>query len=462
MPALAKIVPPERALPPLRLIRTIIRNPIEAWPKPVYEQPVFRSRAFGRETVFITEPDLVQQVLVEKADAFVKAQSLQRALRPALGDGILTADGARWRWQRRATAPIFRHERVRSFIPAMIEAAERTRDRWLAHPAGAELNVAHEMMRTTFDIIVETMLSGRSSIDVERTEQGIRTYLEATSWAIALNLLGLPQWTPYPGKHRSDAARNYLRSELLRLVAQGREAKSGRDDLLSLLLSASDPETGQAMDDRQIADNLLTFITAGHETTALALTWTFYLLSLHPEIEQRLVQEVETVTCGAAVSDRHIEHFTLARQVLQEAMRLYPPAPVIVRAALVDVSIGDHLIHKDSAIYIPVYALHRRPELWEAPDEFRPERFGAEESRTRHRYAYLPFGAGPRICIGMSFAMVEATVILAVIAQAVRVRLRPAFEPTLKLRVTLRPGTGMPMHVERRQPTATPPISSQN
>jgi cytochrome P450 len=139
-PALARIDPPEQALPPVRLIRTIVRNPIEAWPKPVYEQPVFRSRAFGRETVFITEPDLIQEVLVEKADAFVKAQSLQRALRPALGDGILTADGARWRWQRRATAPIFRHERIRSFIPAMIQAAERTRDRWLTQP-GSELNV---------------------------------------------------------------------------------------------------------------------------------------------------------------------------------------------------------------------------------------------------------------------------------------------------------------------------------
>ena len=174
------------------------------------------------------------------------------------------------------------------------------------------------------------------------------------------------------------------------------------------------------------------------------------------------MQEVETVTCGAAVSDCHIDHFKLARQVLQEAMRLYPPAPVIVRAALVDVSIGDHLVHKDSAIYIPVYALHRRPELWEAPDDFRPERFGTEESRTRHRYAYLPFGAGPRVCIGMSFAMVEATVILAVLAQAVRVRLRPAFGPMLKLRVTLRPGTGMPMLVERRQPAATPLIGSRN
>jgi cytochrome P450 len=162
------------------------------------------------------------------------------------------------------------------------------------------------------------------------------------------------------------------------------------------------------------------------------------------------VREVETVTCGEPVSDRHIEHFTLARQVLQEAIRLYPPAPVIVRAALDDVLIGDHRVLKNSAIYIPVYALHRRPELWDAPDEFRPERFGVEATRTRHRYAYLPFGAGPRICIGMSFAMVEATVILAVLVRAVRIRLRPAFEPTLKLRVTLRPGTGMPMHMEGR------------
>ncbi len=446
---LAKVTPPEQALPPVRLIRTIIRNPIEAWPKPVYEQPVFRSRAFGRETVFITDPDLIQEVLVEKADAFVKAQSLQRALRPALGDGILTADGARWRWQRRATAPIFRHERSQSFIPAMIQAAERTRDRWLTQ-VGSEINVVHEMMRTTFDIIVETMLSGRGSIDTDRVEQGIGTYLESTSWAIAFNLLGLPQWVPYPGKRHSGNAQTYLRSELLRLVAEGRATKTRRDDLLSLLLQASDPETGQVMNDRQIADNLLTFITAGHETTALALTWTFYLLSLYPEIEERVVREVEAVTRGDDLSVDHIGELTFTRQVLQEAMRLYPPAPVIVRAATEDIAIGEHQISKDSAIYVPVYALHRRPELWDVPDEFRPERFGVDESRGRHRYAYLPFGAGPRICIGMSFAMTEAALVLAVLIRTIRPRLRQGFQPTLKLRVTLRPGTGMPMTLEQR------------
>jgi cytochrome P450 len=449
-PALARITPPEQPLPPVRLIRTIVRNPIEAWPKPVYEQPVFRSRAFGRETIFITEPDLIQEVLVSQAGAFRKAESLRRALRPALGDAILTAEGSHWRWQRRATAPIFRHERIRSFVPLMIKAAERTRDKWLAQPAGAEINVAQEMMRTTFDIIVQTMMSGPGSIDVARVEQGIRTYLESTSWAIAFGLLGLPQWTPYPGKGKAGRARGYLRSELLRLAEQRRGAEAERDDLISLLLQASDPETEQAMDDREVADNLLTFITAGHETTALALTWTFYLLSLHPEIEERLVQEVEAVTDGNALSEDHIERLGFVSQVLHEAMRLYPPAPVVVRAARQDVWIGSELIAKDSAVYIPLYALHRRRELWDAPEEFRPERFAAEAGRARHRYAYLPFGAGPRICIGMSFAMIEATVILAVLIRAVRLRLRPGFQPTLKLRVTLRPGTGMPMSVQPR------------
>jgi cytochrome P450 len=449
-PALARIIPPEQPLPPVRLIRTIVRNPIEAWPKPVYEQPVFRSLAFGRETVFITEPDLIQEVLVTQADAFRKAESLRRALRPALGDAILTAEGSRWRWQRRATAPIFRHERIRSFVPMMIEAAERTRDKWLAQHPGAEINVAHEMMRTTFDIIVQTMLSGAGSIEVGRVEQGIRTYLDSTSWAIAFGLLGLPQWTPYPGKGKAGRARDYLRSELLRLAAQRRGAEAERDDLISLLLQASDPETGQAMDDREVADNLLTFITAGHETTALALTWTFYLLSLHPEIEERVVDEVETVTAGAAFSENHVDRLGFISQVLQEAMRLYPPAPVVVRAANYDVSIAGVSIAKDSAVYIPLYAVHRRRGLWEAPEEFRPERFAAEPSRARHRYAYLPFGAGPRICIGMSFAMIEATVVMAVLIRTVRLRLRPGFLPTLKLRVTLRPSTGMPMTVQRR------------
>ncbi|WP_288586386.1 cytochrome P450, partial [uncultured Methylobacterium sp.] len=284
-PVLARITPPAQPLGPWRFLSTVVRNPLEAWPETIYREPVYTSTVLGNSSLFVMAPNLIRRVMVDDADAFEKSEVLRRALSPALGDAILTADGARWRWQRRAAAPIFRAERIRSFVPAMIAAAERTRDA-LAAASGDEVDLAQTMMRTTFEIIVETMLPGAGGIDAARVERGITDYLESTSWVVALTLLRAPAWLPFPGRAKAERAKTYLRDELLRLAAEGRRTGTeGRNDLLSLLLAARDPETGQAMDDRDVADNLLTFVTAGHETTALALTWALYLLSHHPESE---------------------------------------------------------------------------------------------------------------------------------------------------------------------------------
>lgn len=451
LPPAARIDPPAAPLPPLRFIRTVVRNPVETWPQAVYREPAYRSSFLGHPTLFVMDPALIREVMVDQADAFEKSEVLRRSLSPALGDAILTADGARWRWQRRAAAPIFRNERIVNFLPAMIGAAERTRDALAALPAGSEVDLARTMMRTTFDIIVETMLSGPGAIDAARVERGITDYLESTSWIFALTLMRLPSWTPFPGRRRAERARSYLRDELLRLVAEGRRTGTeGRNDLLSLLLAARDAETGQAMTDRDVADNLLTFVTAGHETTALALTWTLYLLARHPEIEARVVAEIAAVTDGGPLLPGHVEALAYTRQTIQEAMRLYPPAPVVVRAALQPVEIGGERIDAGTPVTVPIYAIHRHARLWDDPDRFDPDRFAPEAVRARDRYAYLPFGAGPRICIGMSFALMEAVAILAVLVRALAFRLRPGFVPTLKQRITLRPAEGMPLRVGPR------------
>ncbi|HEY8563937.1 MAG TPA: cytochrome P450 [Beijerinckiaceae bacterium] len=446
---LAKVTPPERPLGSFALIATVVRNPIEAWPRAVYEAPVYRSVLFGRPTLFVTEPDLVREVLVAQADAFDKAESMRRALRPALGDGILTADGAHWRWQRRATAPIFRHERLLAFGDAMLGAADRALSRLQAR-SGTEIDLASEMMHTTFDIIVDTMLSSTGDIEVAQVDRDVTHYLESTSWLVAYALLRAPHWLPYPGQRRAERARDDLRAEIMRLVAERRRGGTAWPDLIALLLDARDPDSGRAMDDQEIADNLLTFITAGHETTALALTWTFYLLSHHPAVERRLLDEIETVTGGGALRTEHLEGLAYARQVLQEAMRLYPPAPVIVRAANRDLRLGGEPIAAGTPVYVPVYALHRHVRLWSSPDSFDPDRFAAEPARERHRFAYLPFGAGPRICIGTTFAMLEAVAILATVLRGVRLSTRPGHVPRPKLRITLRPADGMPMQVTAR------------
>ncbi|ACA20913.1 cytochrome P450 [Methylobacterium sp. 4-46] len=450
-PTTARLDPPEAPLAPLRYIRTVVRNPVETWPRAVYRDRVYQSTFLGRATLFVMDPGLVRTVLVDRAESFEKSEVLRRSLSPALGDAILTADGARWRWQRRAAAPIFRNERILGFLPAMIAAAERTREALKGLPPGTEADLAQVMMRTTFDIIAATMLSSHGRIDVARVERGITDYLESTSWIFALTLLRAPAWMPFPGRRRSEAARTYLRDELLRLVAEGRAGGvEGRDDLLSLLVAARDPESGRAMDDRDVADNLLTFVTAGHETTALALAWTLYLLALHPAIEARVVAEVEAVTGGGPLAPHHVEALGFTRQAIQEAMRLYPPAPVLVRAALEEVDVGGHRIGPGTPVTVPIYAIHRHALLWDEPDRFDPDRFAPEAAKARDRYAYLPFGAGPRICIGMSFALMEAVAILAVLIRDLRFALRPGFVPTLKQRITLRPAEGMPMRVAPR------------
>ncbi|SEP49335.1 Cytochrome P450 [Methylobacterium sp. ap11] len=449
-PVLARITPPAQPLGPWRFLSTVVRNPLEAWPETIYREPVYTSTVLGNSSLFVMAPNLIRRVMVDDADAFEKSEVLRRALSPALGDAILTADGARWRWQRRAAAPIFRAERIRSFVPAMIAAAERTRDA-LAADSGAEVDLAQTMMRTTFEIIVETMLPGAGGIDAARVERGITDYLESTSWVVALTLLRAPAWLPFPGRAKAERAKTYLRDELLRLAAEGRRTGTeGRNDLLSLLLAARDPETGQAMDDRDVADNLLTFVTAGHETTALALTWALYLLSHHPESEALIAAEVEAATAGGPLAPEHVDALPYTRQVILEAMRLYPPVPVVVRAALRDVDLDGIPVRAGTPITIPIYAVHRHAALWDEPERFDPARFAPEAAKARDRYAYLPFAAGPRICIGMGFALSEAVAILAVLVRSLRFSLRPGYLPVLKQRITLRPSEGMPMRVSRR------------
>ncbi len=446
----SRITPPEEPLPPWRLIRTVIENPMQVWPASIYRQPLVRWHAFRQEMVFVISPDLIQDILVREADAFDKGEIMMRALRPALGEAILTADGERWRWQRRAAAPIFRQEVVDAFLPIMARAAQRTTARWLSGARDGELDISHEMMRTTFEVILETMLSGEVRMDAARMELAIKHYLESIGWVTALSLLHAPQWMPYPGYLRARRARAYLKLSLSEVVLACRRRHGRGSDLAALLASAADPDTGQSMNDRDLADNLLTFITAGHETTAVALAWTLYLLSLDPRVEERVVAEIASVVQRDDLQPQHIAALVYTKQVFLEAMRLYPPVPALARRPTRDIQLGAEVIPRGMPVYVPIYALHRHLALWEDPDAFDPGRFHRDALQKRHRYAYMPFGAGPRICIGMSFAQTEAIAILATILRSVRLRLAPGYVPQLRMRATLRPAAGMRMFVEPR------------
>jgi cytochrome P450 len=443
----AKIESADRPLQGFKFIITLLKNPVKAVPRAIYRERLLRLRVLGRDTVWVMAPDLIHRVLVDEANNFEKTEIQRRAMEPICGDTIVTAIGSRWRWQRRAIAPFFRQEQIQGLVPAIIAAAERTRDRWLSHPLGTEIDIASEMTRTTFDIILSTFLPGRINNDHSPIQQSISCFDESTFWSGALAMLGAPRWAPFPGVLKARRAIGHLHRVLDSLIAEAKRNPGNRSDLLSLLISATDPETGKSMNDIDVRDNLLTFITVGHDSTALALTWTFYLLSIHPEIEQRVKSEIAAATGDGALSAEHIGSLAYTKQVIQEAVRLYPPGALIQRTAKRDLQLGNEEIRAGTTVYVPVYAVHRHEAYWRKPDEFDPNRFDPEPAKLRDRYTYLPFGAGSRSCIGQSFAQMEATAVLATLLNSFQLRVRPGYIPEPTLRVLLGPAGGMPMRI---------------
>ncbi|WP_275791141.1 cytochrome P450 [Pararhizobium gei] len=432
-----------------RVVLSLIRNPLEALPPSIFTEPVVFTRISNQLRIYLADPVLIHEALVKNADVLGKGEDVRRALGPALGQGLLTADGDHWKWQRQSVAGAFRHDKLVELLPGMIETAGRTRDRWLSRGGGV-LDIGHEMMRMTFDIIVETMMSGGHGIDVAQVERSITDYLKPSGWTFALSVLGVPEWMPYPGRRKARASVLFLRSSLAAVIDARRRNPVATNDLVNMLLTAADPESGRMMSDEEIIDNLLTFITAGHETTALGLAWTFHLLARHPEEEAKVLAEIDAVTSGEPLRAAHIGQLVYTRQVFSEAMRLYPPAPIITRTAMRDFRLGTYTIPAGSVLYVPIYAVHRHASLWTEPELFDPERFAPDAARARHRYAYMPFGAGPRVCIGNAFALMEAVAVLAVLLRAFKLANRDAEPPAPVMKVTLRPKPNLMMNVDVR------------
>jgi cytochrome P450 len=269
-------------------------------------------------------------------------------------------------------------------------------------------------------------------------------------WHIVFALFSVPTWVPYPRRRRAAHAREFLHRDLGRVVAARRAKPSPQPDLLDLLLAARDPETGRSMTDAEVVTNLLTLITAGHETTAVALTWTLWLLAKDETAQQRVYNEVMAVAGTGTIAAAHVEGLSFSRQVIQEAMRLFPSAPGLGRQPKVAMQLGGMAITPRTRVHIPIFALHRNVRLWDNPNAFDPDRFAPDQVKARSRYSYLPFGGGPRVCIGASFAMIEAAVILATLVRAFRFQSMPAHRPKPVARVTLRPAGGMPLLIVPR------------
>ncbi len=440
------IRPPERQLPYFRALHAMIDNPMEGWPRAVYEQMVYVPPRRDFRTVYICDPHLLRRVFVDDVANFSKSHISGRLLRPLLGRGLLTAEGDHWRWQRQAAAPAFQPRRIHGASPVIASATENMIERWAAKDGG-RLDMQTEMVRLTFDVILETMLGGAGEHDVAEMSRNIAVYLHHLGTPGVTDLFGAPTWLRSVTAPRGVAAIRYLQNAVMAMVAR-RRAAPPVGDLVDMLMSGRDPTTQRAMSDIELRDNILTFMTGGHETTALTLTWSLFLVASHPETQARIRAEVDGVCADRPIAAADASRLRFTRQVIEEAIRLYPPVPVLTRVCNAPCRLGAHDIAKGDIVVAPIYAMHRHRAHWDNPNAFDPDRF-ADRSVDR-RFVYMPFGGGPRICIGSAFAMMEATIVLASIVRACSLHRDPSAPVRPLLRITLRPEGGMPVDVSLR------------
>jgi cytochrome P450 len=441
--------PGPRGVPLLGMMPALRRNPIAVF--------VDVARSFGdvaylkigpRRGYLVTHPDDIRHVLQDNARNYHKSP-LYDKLRVSLGNGLLTSEDAYWLRQRRMAQPAFHRQRIETLASVMAEAAKETAARWETIAArGERIDVADEMMRLTQAIVLRTLLGadlGPFAGELGRAWTLVNEHIGKSFWS-----LGLVERWPTPKNRRFRRALDVLDRAVFHIIDERRRAGRESNDLLSMLLFARDEETGQVMTDRQLRDEVMTILLAGHETTSLALAWAWYLLSQHPDVQRRLENELDSVLGGRLPAYDDLSRLPYTRMVIEEALRLYPPAWGISRQALGSDEIGGYHLPRGWLVFIIPFVMHRHRAYWEEPESFDPERFTPERSAARPKFVYLPFGAGPRQCIGNQFAMIEAHLVLATLAQRYRLALAPGHPVEPWPLITLRPRHGIKMLVEGR------------
>ena len=452
----------DRPLSALATILTLWRNPIEIWGQAHFERPVLIGRSILGLRAAAHDPAAVRRIFLDNAANYRKDDLQLRILSPGLGNGMVTAEGEAWRLQRRSLAPLFSPRAVVDFVPAMQRVAEATVERLRRRRDGAVADVGELMSDIALKVLEQTLFSQGLGRETSAFQRAVTDYFDSFGRLDPLDLIGAPVFLPRFGRLRGRPALKFFDSAVDALIeSRKRLLEGGGDaprDILTLLLGAKDPETGLGLPDADIRANVVTFIFAGHETTANGLTWTLYLLSQAPDWRRRAEQEAERVFDPARPSS--FQDCEVLRAVFEEALRLYPPAAALSRQAIADDEILGVAIPAGTVVSIAPYVLHRRPNLWINPDAFDPSRFlGAERDRI-DRFAYIPFGAGPRVCIGMPFALQEATIVLANLLRSFRFDLVEGQKVLPRQRVTLRPRDSMKMHVRRRESTMKSPAES--
>ncbi|MFZ5709833.1 MAG: cytochrome P450 [Pseudomonadota bacterium] len=433
-----------------KTFRAARRNVLEIIPEIATRQPIVSGRT-GKRWHMLMDPEANRRVLKDAVEDYPKSDVTKLILSPAIGNSLFIAEGQHWHWQRRAAAPVFSVRNVQNLAPVMTAAAERACDR-LDKAAGRAANLFDEMVTATFEVIADVTFSGeeagRAAFDRAAVHKAIDAYIGQTAKVSLLDVIGAPTWLPRPSRMVTAGAM----ADMKRIADGAIEArrKSGPrpvPDLLDLLLAGEDPETKRRMDTAELRDNLLTFIVAGHETTALTLAWSLYLCAFDPTVQDRARAEAQATLQGRAATAADLPKLGYVRQIVDEALRLYPPAAFLSRTAKKPDRLLGREVRPGDTVMLPIYALHRNRLLWTDPDRFDPGRFA--DPKSIDRFAYLPFGDGPRICIGASFALQEAVIILSTLLSRFRFTRVPGKDPKPVLILTLRPEGGVWLTVER-------------
>ncbi len=433
---------------PLQYVLEVARDRIGLFQMMAATGDITQVKISIQRVVLIQHPDLIKAVLVTKQKNFTKGRALER-VKVLLGDGLLTNEGESHLRQRRLVQPAFHRERVAVYGETMAEYGDRIQTRW---QDGVTLDIHEEMMRLTLGVAGKTLFDKDVDDDAHDVAEALDLSLKMFDLAVLPGGAFL-EYIPLPWVRKVQAARRRMDEIIFKMIEERRGDTRDRGDLLSMLIASQDSEgDGGRMTDKQLRDEVVTIMMAGHETTAVALSWTWYLLSNHPDVEAKLHEELDTVLGGRAPTVEDLPKLVYTRMLFSEVMRLYPPAWTLERMAVNDCEIGGYRIKANTLVLMSQYIAHRDPRWWTDPEKFDPSRWTAEAQAARPKFAYFPFGAGTRICIGEQFAWMEGILLIAGIARNWKMRHDPTHEVALDPLVTLRPKYGMRMSLEHRNP----------
>ena len=443
-------LPSSGPLPPFKLLSAVLFNPLNLWRHEHFEEPVVVERTTLGTRLVVSDPALIKWILVDNAANYVRDSMQQRIVLRMTGRGLFSAEGADWHLQRKALAPLFSAKTVTAYLPGMTAAAEDAARRFRAS-ANEGIDLGREMSALTVDVLGRTVFPHGLGESPAAIANSVRQFADTNGPVELGDFFSLPPWMPGVRRILGWRATALVRQRARRVIAEARAFEQSQDnDLFSALFSARDPQTGKMLGDREIESNVSTLIGAGSDTVAVALTWSIFLLSQAPHVREAVEAEVDSHLMSEPLTADTLKELVWTRAVVEESMRLYPPAPMIGRMACSEDMLGAERVPAGASILISPWVLHRHARLWSEPDMFNPERFLPEQRDQIPRYAYLPFGAGPRVCLGMGFAMQEAVVILATLIRNLRfertdnqpIRLRQCItlqtDAPLRMRITPR------------------------